>query len=40
MNVATTEVEIGSMISRTPGIKRGTPQSAGTGMTNSVKLLP
>ena len=33
MNVAATEVEIGSMISRTPGIKRGTPHIAGTGVT-------
>jgi uncharacterized protein (DUF433 family) len=33
MNVAATEVEIGSMISRTPGIKRGTPHISGTGVT-------
>jgi len=26
-------VEIGSLISRTPGIKRGTPHIAGTGVT-------
>jgi uncharacterized protein (DUF433 family) len=40
MNVATTEVEIGSLITRTPGIKRGTPHIAGTGVATSVKLLP
>jgi uncharacterized protein (DUF433 family) len=33
MHVAGTEVEIGSMIARTPGIKRGTPHIAGTGVT-------
>jgi uncharacterized protein (DUF433 family) len=33
MSVAATEVEIGSMISRTPGIKSGTPHIAGTGVT-------
>ena len=33
MNVAATEVEIGRMIARTPGIKRGTPHIAGTGVT-------
>ncbi|MBE0542938.1 MAG: DUF433 domain-containing protein [Verrucomicrobia bacterium] len=33
MNVATTEVEIGSLITRTPGIKRGTPHIADTGVT-------
>jgi len=30
---APTTVEIGSMITRTPGIKRGTPHIAGTGVT-------
>ena len=33
MSVAITEVEIGAMISRTPGIKGGTPHISGTGMT-------
>jgi uncharacterized protein (DUF433 family) len=33
ISVAATEVEIGSMISRTPGIKSGTPHIAGTGVT-------
>ena len=33
MSVAATEVQIGSMISRTPGIKSGTPHIAGTGVT-------
>jgi uncharacterized protein (DUF433 family) len=33
VSVAATEVEIGSMISRTPGIKSGTPHIAGTGVT-------
>ena len=33
MSATATEVEIGSMISRTPGIKRGTPHIAGTGVT-------
>ena len=33
MSVGATEVEIGSMISRTPGIKSGTPHIAGTGVT-------
>ena len=33
MSVTATEVEIGSMISRTPGIKSGTPHVAGTGVT-------
>ena len=32
MSVTATEVEIGSMISRTPGIKSGTPHIAGTGV--------
>ena len=30
---ATTTVEIGSLITRTPGIKQGTPHVAGTGVT-------
>jgi len=30
---ATTTVEIGSLITRTPGIKGGTPHIAGTGVT-------
>jgi len=29
----TTSVEIGSLITRNPGIKRGTPHVAGTGVT-------
>ena len=33
MDIAATEVEIGNMISRTPGIKNGTPHIAGTGVT-------
>jgi uncharacterized protein (DUF433 family) len=33
MSVAATQVEIGGMISRTPGIKGGTPHIAGTGVT-------
>lgn len=33
MSVAATNVEIGSLISRTPGIKGGTPHIAGTGVT-------
>jgi len=33
MNGAATEVEIGSMITRTPGLKSGTPHIAGTGVT-------
>jgi uncharacterized protein (DUF433 family) len=33
MNVAATQIEIGDMISRTPGIKGGTPHIAGTGVT-------
>src|ERR1035437_4943336 len=33
MSVAATQVEIGDMISRTPGIKGGTPHIAGTGVT-------
>jgi uncharacterized protein (DUF433 family) len=33
MSVAATEVEIGSLITRTPGIKSGTPHIAGTGVT-------
>jgi len=33
MNVVATQVEIGDMISRTPGIKGGTPHIAGTGVT-------
>lgn len=32
MNAATT-VEIGSLITRSPGIKRGVPRVAGTGIT-------
>jgi uncharacterized protein (DUF433 family) len=33
MNVVATQIEIGDMISRTPGIKGGTPHIAGTGVT-------
>lgn len=33
MSTTATEVEIGSMIARTPGIKGGTPHIAGTGVT-------
>ena len=33
MSVAITQVEIGGMITRTPGIKNGTPHIAGTGVT-------
>ena len=34
MNAASTaEIDIGTMITRTPGIKRGTPHIAGTGVT-------
>ena len=33
MNAVATQVEIGDMISRTPGIKGGTPHIAGTGVT-------
>jgi uncharacterized protein (DUF433 family) len=33
MTGATTEVEIGGMISRSPGIKGGTPHITGTGVT-------
>ena len=33
MSVAATQVEIGGMIFRTPGIKHGTPHIAGTGVT-------
>jgi uncharacterized protein (DUF433 family) len=33
MSVAANQVEIGGMISRTPGIKGGTPHIAGTGVT-------
>ncbi|MBI3849453.1 MAG: DUF433 domain-containing protein [Verrucomicrobia bacterium] len=33
MSVVATQVEIGDMISRTPGIKGGTPHLAGTGVT-------
>lgn len=33
MSLAATDVGIGNMISRTPGIKNGTPHIAGTGVT-------
>jgi uncharacterized protein (DUF433 family) len=33
MSVEATEVAIGTMITRTPGIKGGTPHIAGTGVT-------
>jgi uncharacterized protein (DUF433 family) len=33
MSVVANQVEIGGMISRTPGIKSGTPHIAGTGVT-------
>ena len=33
MNVVAPQVEIGSLISRTPGIKHGTPHIAGSGVT-------
>src|SRR6266446_6547969 len=33
MNAPTTQVDIGSLIARTPGIKGGTPHIAGTGVT-------
>jgi uncharacterized protein (DUF433 family) len=33
MSVVANPVEIGSLISRTPGIKSGTPHIAGTGVT-------
>ena len=33
MNTATADIDIGAMITRTPGIKRGTPHIAGTGVT-------
>jgi uncharacterized protein (DUF433 family) len=33
MSVVANQVEIGCMISRTPGIKSGTPHIAGTGVT-------
>ena len=47
MSLVATQVEIGGMISRTPGIKSGTPHIAGTGVTvrtivrwNRAGLLP
>jgi uncharacterized protein (DUF433 family) len=33
MSTATAQVDIGAMITRTPGIKGGTPHIAGTGVT-------
>jgi len=33
MSVVANQVEIGGMISRTPGLKGGTPHIAGTGVT-------
>ncbi len=33
MNAPTTQVDVGSLIARTPGIKAGTPHIAGTGVT-------
>jgi uncharacterized protein (DUF433 family) len=33
MSVAATQVDIGTLITRTPGIKGGTPHIAGTGVT-------
>ena len=33
MNAATAGVDIGALITRTPGIKSGTPHIAGTGVT-------
>ena len=33
MNAPTTQVDVGSLIARTPGIKGGTPHIAGTGVT-------
>src|SRR5438445_3079370 len=33
MNAPTTQVDLGSLIARTPGIKGGTPHIAGTGVT-------
>jgi uncharacterized protein (DUF433 family) len=33
MNAATADVDIGALITRTPGIKGGTPHIAGTGVT-------
>ena len=33
MSVVANQVEIGGLISRTPGIKSGTPHIAGTGVT-------
>src|ERR1019366_4639223 len=33
MNAVTADVDIGALITRTPGIKGGTPHIAGTGVT-------
>jgi uncharacterized protein (DUF433 family) len=33
MNAATSDIDIGALITRTPGIKSGTPHIAGTGVT-------
>jgi len=33
MSIAATQVEIGDLIARNPGIKSGTPHVAGTGVT-------
>ncbi len=33
MNTAAADIDIGAMITRTPGVKGGTPHLAGTGVT-------